>query len=409
MSNSSNLTRRRLLTMIGAAAAAPPALAQVDWSKERIKPSHYATGWNPGPHPMASETFVIDGVAHCYNHAAWNRRIPRPATTTTNNSYKYHHDSTPERYRLTYEEYRRDWQPDETADVMFLESHTDMICMHSVPMYDTYWDGLVSNEKGAYLKGKYPERVLWYGAVDMFDSFATITAKIDQLIAQGCDGIKFYPMRTNAKTKQSESWFMDDAKLAFPVFEYCLDKGMKQLAVHKLSGWVDGKTPALGINDLHKAAAAFKDITFHVVHAGEYLFEQQVELMRKHENVTAVMEGPMLFGLYDKEFFDGMMSIFMRKLDVNRMIYASTSPNQHPYWIVNHFFDYKAPKGANWSVTDEQKAKILGLNLARYHGIDAASRKAALRGDKFGVQIRQHGLREPYIEQRRAREPGHVG
>jgi predicted TIM-barrel fold metal-dependent hydrolase len=403
MSNQETITRRRLLTMVGAAAASGPALASIDWSKDRIQPSHYATGWSPKPHPMAESTFVFDGVAHCYNHAAWNRRIPRPAYTTTNNSYKYHHDSTPDAYRLTYEEYSRDWQAEETADVMFLESHTDMMVMHSVPMYDAYWDGLVSNEKGAYLKGKYPERVLWYGAVDMFDSFENITRKVDQLMAQGCDGIKLYPMRTNILTKQQEGWFMDDEKLAFPLFEYCLGKGMKHIGVHKLSGWVDGKTPALGINDIHKAAAAFRDITFHVVHAGEYLFEQQVELMRKHENVTAVMEGPMLFGLYDKEFFDSMMSIFMRKLDVERMIYASTSPNQHPYWIVNHFFDYKPPKGANWRLTDEQKEKILGLNLARYHGIDAKARKAALQNDKFGKYIREHGLRQPYIEQRRAR------
>jgi len=396
MTDESIVTRRRLLTLGAVAAGAAAA------TMEGIRPaiSLGLSEWNPKPHPMAERMFVLDGVAHCYNHADWNHRIKRAALTGLDVSYKYHADSTPERYRMTPDQYNRDWQTEEVMDVMFLESPTDMITMHSVPIYASYWDGLVSNEKGAYMKGKYPERVLWYGAVDMFDTFPATKAKIDQVVRQGCDGIKFYPTRINSETMQSEGWFMDDAKLAFPVFEYILGKGMKHIAVHKVSGYVDGKTPALGINDLHKAAEAFPDITFHVVHAGEHLLDDTVELMRKHENVTAVMEGPMLFAVYDKEGFDRMMEVFMRKLDVERMIYASTSPNQHAYWIVNNFFDYQAPKGAKWKITDEQKAKILGLNLARYHGIDAKARKAALRMDKYGQSVSKNGYREPYIIQR---------
>lgn len=405
MTDDNIVSRRRLLTMgaVAATGATNSALAAGEWGGNRIQPSHY-TDWSPKPHPMAAETFVLDGVAHCYNHATWNRRYPRAARTTMDTSYKYHFDSVPAHFRMTPEQYDRDWQPEEVMDVMFLESPTDMISMHSVPMYSTNWDGLVSNEKGSYLKGKYPKRVIWYAAIDMFDTFDNITKKIDQVMAQGADGLKFYPTGTDPTTRKPMSWMMDDEKLAFPVWDYAQSKGMKHIAVHKLSGWVAGKTPALGINDLDKAAGRFKDINFHIVHAGEYLFEQQVELMRKHDNITAVMEGPMLFALYDKDFFDGMMEVFMQKLDVNRMIYASTSPNQHAYWIVNHFFDYQPPKGASWKVTDEQKAKILGLNLAAYHNLDAKALKAAAKTDKYGRYVAKNGYREPYIVQRTVEE-----
>jgi predicted TIM-barrel fold metal-dependent hydrolase len=387
----SDVTRRRLLTLGAAGAVAsgagvPPALA--------------ATEWHPSPHPMAERIFVIDGVAHCYNHADWNRRIPRAANAALDTSYKYHADSTPERYRMTPAQYNRDWQPEEVMDVMFLESNTHMICMHSTPIYDYNWDGLVSNEKGAYLKGKYPDRVLWYGAIDMFDTFENIKAKIDQVAQQGCDGIKFYPTRVNLLTKQPEGWFMDDVKRAYPVFEYLRAKGMRNLATHKLVGYVDGKTPALGINDYYKAAADFPDINFHIVHGGWLLFDETAELMRQRPNVTAVLEGPMLWTIYDKAGFDKMMDVFMRKVDIDRVIYASTSPNQHAYWIVNNFFDYAAPPGAKWKITEEQKAKILGGNLARYHGIDMAARRAKIAADKFSLAVRKNGLREPYIVQR---------
>jgi predicted TIM-barrel fold metal-dependent hydrolase len=358
--------------------------------------------WAPTPHPMADRFFVIDGVAHCYNHSEINRRIKRSGDRALDVSYSYHAWSTPERYRMTPAQYNRDWQPEEVMDVIFLESHTDVMVMHSTPIYDVFWDGLISNAKGAFLKDKYPDRVLWYGALDLFDPLDRVKAKIDQLVSQGVDGIKLYPTRTNLKTKQAEGWFMDDEKQAFPVFEYLQSKGIRDIATHKLVGYTGPETAALGIDDYYKAAAAFPDLTFHLVHAGWLLFEEAAELMRQRENVTAVLEGPMLWGIYDPENFNKMMSVFMRKVDVDRIIYASTAPNQHPYWIVNSFFDYQPPKGASFSITEEQKAKILGGNLARYHGIDIPARRALLAKDRYATAKAAHGLREPYIVQRSA-------
>jgi hypothetical protein len=141
-------------------------------------------------------------------------------------------------------------------------------------------------------------------------------------------------------------------------------------------------------------------MTFHIVHGGWLLFDETAELMSQRPNVTAVLEGPMLWTIYDKPGFDKMMDVFMRKVDVSRIIYASTSPNQHPYWIVNNFFDYQAPEGAKWKITEEQKAKILGGNLARYHGIDVKAQRAKISTDKYSVAVRKNGLREPYVIQR---------
>jgi len=195
---------------------------------------------------------------------------------------------------------------------------------------------------------------------------------------------------------------MDDRKQAFPVFEYLQSKGVRHVATHKLVGYTGPETAALGIDDYYEAAAAFPDLTFHLVHAGWLLFEEAAELMRQRENVTAVLEGPMLWTIYDPDNFNKMMSVFMRKVDIDRIIYASTAPNQHPYWIVNNFFDYQPPSGASFMITDYQKAKILGGNLARYHGIDIAARRTLLAKDKYARAKAVNGLREPYIVQRSA-------
>ncbi|MFL2770986.1 MAG: amidohydrolase family protein [Rhodospirillaceae bacterium] len=391
-SSSLDFSRRTALQTLGVAGAmaatrgVSPSLAQVNWSPEL--------------HPMAERIFVIDGVSHCYNHADYNRRIKRAAATSINTTHRYHVACTPEPYRLTFEQWSRDWQPDEVMDIMFMESHTDMMIMHSVPMYDLYYDGLVSNEKGAYLKGNFPDRVLWYGALDLFDPYNIVKEKADKLIDQGVDGIKFYPTRINLQTNEPEGWLMDDEKRAFPVFDYLQANGVTHLAVHKLVGHVGPETAALGVDDLYRAAEVFPDITFHLVHAGWQNFEETAALMKARENITAVLEGPMLFPLFDMATFNEMMNVFMTQVDINRIIYASTSVNQHPYWIVNAFFDFEPPEGAPYTLSEAKKAKILGANLARYHGIDIPAQRLKIAEDKWSVANQTNGLREPYIMQR---------
>jgi hypothetical protein len=223
--------RRKALKTLGGIGAA--ALSS---SAGGVSPAVAQAGWSADPHPMAERLFVIDGVAHCYNHAPYNRRIKWASVNSINTTHRYHVACTPERYRLSQEQWERDWQPDEVMDIMFLESHTDMMVMHSVPMFDLHYDGLVSNEKGAYLKGNFPDRVLWYGALDLFDSYDVIKAKADQLIDQGADGIKFYPTRINVETNAPESWLMDDEKLAFPVFDYYRARALNILRCTNWSG-----------------------------------------------------------------------------------------------------------------------------------------------------------------------------
>jgi len=393
-STSSRIGRRTVLQTLGAMGAGAMA------SAGKISPALAEAGWSSASHPMAERIFVIDGVAHCYNHAPYNRRIKRASVNSINTTYSFHEACTPDAYRLTYEQWERDWQADEVMDIMFLESHTDMMIMHSVPMFDLHYDGLVSNEKGAYLKGNFPDRVLWYGALDLFDPYDVVIAKADQLIDQGADGIKFYPTRINFETREPESWLMDDEKLAFPVFDQLQSKGVKHLAVHKLVGHVGPKTAALGIDDLYKAAEAFPDLTFHLVHAGWQNFEETAALMNARENVTAVMEGPMLFPLFDMDAFNKMMNVFMAQVDTDRLIYASAAVNQHPYWIINAFFDYQPPEDAPYVLTEESKAKIMGANLARYHDIDIAAQRQKIAGDKWSRAKVENGLREPYAMQR---------
>jgi hypothetical protein len=82
------------------------------------------------------------------------------------------------------------------------------------------------------------------------------------------------------------------------------------------------------------------------------------------------------------------------------MIFSSAAVRTHPYWQVAGMIDYQPPPGAKWRITDAQKRKIMGENAARIYGIDIAQRRKAIENDRWSVELRTKGLREPYVVQR---------
>jgi hypothetical protein len=78
------------------------------------------------------------------------------------------------------------------------------------------------------------------------------------------------------------------------------------------------------------------------------------------------------------------------------MIYSSVATRQHPYWQLAGLLDYQPPVGADFSVSEQAKRKILGENAARLYGIDIPARRRALAGDRFSRELARTGLREPF-------------
>lgn len=383
----------RKLSAISAAVLASPA---------SLSPAVAKGDWDSTPLEMPEGVFVIDGVTHCYNHDLTNYRNTATIAETASYGYDSHMRFTPEQYRLSPEQYLYDWQPEELAECVFLESDTDMMCMHSVPLFTYYKDGLVTNSKGAYLKRTYPDRVFWYAAVDLFDDRDTIFRTIDWVSSQGCDGIKMYPSRINWETNQREWWFMDDAERVFPVFEYAASKGIKHIATHKLAGHIGAtSTPDyMGVEDFVGAAKAFPDVWFHIVHAGMALIDETVEIMNRNPNITAVLEGPMIWPLFDMDLFDNLMTKFVKRVDADRLLYASGFAAAHPYWILKDFLNYQPPVGSGFTLTEDMKVKILGQNFAQIHGTNTATLSKAIQDDKFARIKAENGLREPLLRQR---------
>ena len=343
-----------------------------------------------------SRYFIIDAVAHAYNQSPENRK---KRLTSINGAYAYHKMTNPLEFTLTEKQWARNWLPEDFIDTMLLESETDVVCMHSVPLFEYSYDGLVSNEKGAYLKAHYPDRVVWYGALDLGEPRARVVTLADQLVKQGADGIKLYPSGLNHQTGQASEWFMSDRDIAFPIFDHLRGLGIRHIAIHKLLEYdaLTGRQQrAYGINDIGIAAKAYPDLTFHLVHAGWLLMEDTILLLQDHDNVTAVLEGPMLWPLIDPKRFDLFMSRFMNSVGSERMMYSSAATNPHPRWVIEAFENYLPPSDADFRLTEADRQGIFGRNFARIHGIDLSKRQAAIKDDRFSRYKASNGLRRPW-------------
>jgi uncharacterized protein len=89
----------------------------------------------------------------------------------------------------------------------------------------------------------------------------------------------------------------------------------------------------------------------------------------------------------------------------DKIIFGDGCTTQHSRPTVEKFIDFQFPRDLieDYGVpalTREDKRKILGLNMARLHGIDVDAALARIRGDEF-EKLRQDGYQPPWSLLRR--------
>lgn len=339
------------------------------------------------------DRFVIDGVCHPYNFAPENQR-GRFGKLFTDVMYSYYPLVNPPEIAFDRATWEREWQVDEFLDTMLLESDTDVCCVHTLPIYDAYVDGLTATDKGAQLKAAHPDRVLWYVGLDVF----TPEGLLDEAraaIDAGADGLKFYPSRyVDGRT---EAWSFDEwADVVFPVLQLAQDRGVANVAVHKVLPIGPVSSRGMGVDDVSVAANTFPDLHFQIVHAGFMFVDETKFLLANHPNISATLEASALFAILNPPEMTRLFAEFLAFGGAQKLIYASAAVNPHPQVVMDALEAFAMPEGSPLQLTDEVRDLFMGGNLARLHGIDVAARQAALAQDRFGVEKREHGLRAPW-------------
>jgi predicted TIM-barrel fold metal-dependent hydrolase len=347
------------------------------------------------------ETFVYDSITHAYNMAPSNYRNRRHAEGIVG-MLAGNTDIGPAEYHLSQEGFVRDWGVEETANMLFRESQTDMATFQPVPMY-AFHDGLVANEKAAEAVDRWPERFRAYAAVDPLRDGWEETLE-DQADAFDPLGVKLYPSHWGED--HYEGWSMSDPEVAFPVFEKAVDMGIERIDIHKAIPF--GPVPRSDYHpgDVDVAAESFPDIDFSIVHAGVAFAEETAWQLARFPNVYANLEGLFPLLVANERRFANVLAELLSltgELGVEKLFYSSGAMSVHPRPQLEAFADFQFPEEVRETMagtseiprlTDEHKRKILGENYAEFIGLDIDAARSRLENDEFTRE--REGLAAPY-------------
>ncbi len=343
---------------------------------------------------MINGLFVIDAVAHAYNHLPSNWEDPVLGHAMVELAYHLAASPPDPKYAMTREEYLVDWQVPDVANLLFGESDTDVAVMHPLAIA-AFKDGYSSVAKAAEALQRYPNRFIGaYTCVDPLRGAGAIQDMNEQFDMLKPLGLKLYP--TSWDGSGPVSWRMDDPKLIYPLYENASRLGIKHVAVHKavpIGPFPVGQ--AYNPSDIETAAGDFPHLNFEIVHGGLAFMEETAWLLARFGNIAINMEiqniiverRPRAFA----EILLGLCRIGGSDM-LERLFWGSGGSLHHPQPGLEAFEAFSFPDDLLDSgglfkplrqITRQDKANMLSGNFARMHGIDVEACKKAIAGDEF--------------------------
>jgi predicted TIM-barrel fold metal-dependent hydrolase len=318
-------------------------------------------------------SLIADAVIHAYNFAPSNFAHERYSRRFAQGTYSHHKLWSPDdpRYVLSESQFLVDFDEEDVAAAVFGESPIDVAAYHATPIFDFFKDGLVSMEKGARLKERYPRRVIFYGAVPLVDRKEAMAILEEQVKTYRVDGIKFYPaLYVDGRTIPTP---IDSEDIALPVIERAAELGITNFAVHKSIPLGPTTTDPYRMDDVVVPAAKFPDLKFQIVHAGIAFTEETAMLLHRFRNVYANLEGTSGYILRKPRVFYEAIGMMAEWGSYEQIIWASGCNLSHPRPLIEHFLEGSMPEdlvtGRGCPPLDARaKSLILGGNLLRLHG-----------------------------------------
>lgn len=343
---------------------------------------------------------VIDAVVHAYNLDPSNYANQWGSPSTELVTGACYFGSKPG-YRLPREQYIRDWSMEETANMVFAESDTDLATHHVLPVA-AFKDGMASLEKTKEALDRWPDRFLVYNGVDPMAGQAAIDEFDRQFeMLDGPPGLKLYP--NSWRDEEVLGWKMDDPEIAFPLFEHALKRGTKVVAIHKAVPLGPYPLDTYRVDDIDRAAVAFPALQFEIVHGGSAFLEETAWQIARFQNVFVNLEITGALAYSKPKAFQYAMAGLLQvggPMAVDKIVWGTGAMAFHPQPLLEGFWDFQFDQDVMEryglpQFSREMKAKVLSLNYARLLGIDLEARMERIENDEF-AQLRGAALAEPY-------------
>jgi len=350
---------------------------------------------------MHQDIFIVDATAHGYNWSQENVAVDE-AQSILAASWAFHPLLTgpnPD-YLLTEDEFLRDWPMQDVADTLFYEAGVDVICHHGTPIWSFFKDGHAANKKGLELKRAYPQRAVAYAGIDPWEleTPEAVRAEVDRLADEGYTGLKLYAARY--KDRRTYANPLDDEKLAYPMIEQAIERGIKAIGSHKAIpvGPVDYRP--YGVGDFPAACAMYPEMNFEIVHSGMAFIEETAAVAANHLNCWLNLEVSFAMVTFAPRRFAEFLGALLAVGGEDRLLYASGISLVHPHLAIRDFLAFEMPEDLVQEygmppLTDEGKRKILGSNFLRMHGIDEDALRGRIADDDVS-QRQAGGLEAPW-------------
>jgi uncharacterized protein len=310
--------------------------------------------------------FVVDGHTHFWNARADNRN--RWGEGFIACFYDYHRNLSPPEYVWDKDKYDK-YTEDDIMHDLFEVGYDDKAIPQPTYLTEFFPGGFNTTEQNAEIAAKHPDRFILNGAFDPRDGAAGLDELRRLKETYGIQGVKLYTAEWKGDSK---GWRLDDDAAA-PYFELCLELGIKNIHVHKGPTIWPLNRDAFDVHDVDPAASAYPDLNFIVEHIGLPRLEDFCWIATQEPNVYGGMAVAMPFIHSRPKYFGQMIGELLYWIGEDRILFGSDYAIWQPKWLIEKFVDFQIPEDMQselGTISDDQKAKVLGLNAAKLYGLE---------------------------------------
>jgi uncharacterized protein len=310
--------------------------------------------------------FVVDGHTHFWDARPENRNKYGEGFIAC--FYDYHRNLSPEEYVWPKEKYDRYSEQDLMHD-LFEIGYVDKAIFQPTYLKDFFPGGFNTTEQNAELAARHPGKFIVNGAWDPRDGDAGLAALEELVERYRLQGVKLYTAEWKG---ESRGWKLDSDEAA-SYLQKCKDLGVRNIHVHKGPTIWPLDRDAFDVADVDHAATDFPELNFIVEHVGLPRLEDFCWIATQEPNVYGGLAVAMPFIHSRPKYFGQIVGELLYWIGEDRILFASDYAIWQPKWLVEKFVDFQIPEDMQselGTISDDQKAKILGLNAAKLYDID---------------------------------------
>ena len=310
--------------------------------------------------------FVVDGHVHFWDARPENRNKYGEGFIAC--FYDYHRNLSPEEWVWPKEKYDKYSEEDMIHD-LFEVGYADKAIMQPTYLTDFFPGGFNTTEQDAEMAAKHPGKFIVNGAFDPRDGEPGLDVFRELAKEHSLQGVKLYTAEWKG---QSKGWKLNDY-WSYRYLELCEELGIKNIHVHKGPTIWPLNRDAFDVHDVDHAASHFPGLNFIVEHCGLPRLEDFCWIATQEPNVYGGLAVAMPFIHTRPKYFGQVVGELLYWIGEDRILFASDYAIWQPKWLVEKFVDFQIPEDMQselGTISDDQKAKILGLNAAKLYGIE---------------------------------------